>query len=119
MSTGDVAYPFPSSPAAAATMRANRRADTKPELRLRSSLHRRGLRFRKDVLLRPAGLRTKADIVFPSARVAVYVDGCFWHCCPEHGRVPAANRDYWEPKLARNVERDRQVSETLRAEGWD
>lgn len=111
-------YPFPSSPAAAATMKANRRVDTQPEARLRSALHQRGLRFRKDVLLRIGDLRTKADIVFARPRVVVYVDGCFWHCCPEHGQIPRANRAYWRPKLARNVRRDKEVTQALRADGW-
>lgn len=111
-------YPFPSSPAATATMKANRRVDTRPEARLRSALHQRGLRFRKDVLLRSGDLRTKADIVFARSRVVVYVDGCFWHCFPEHGQLPKANRAYWKPKLARNVRRDSEVTKALRADGW-
>lgn len=118
MSSRPADYPFPSSPAATATMKANRRVDTRPEARLRSALHQRGLRFRKDVLLRIGGLRTKADIVFARARVVVYVDGCFWHCCPEHGQLPKANRAYWKPKLARNVLRDDEVTKALRADGW-
>ena len=111
-------YPFPSSPAATATMKANRRVDTRPEALLRSALHRRGLRFRKDVYLRVGEVRTKADIVFPRHRIAVYLDGCFWHCCPEHGQLPRANRGYWKPKLERNVRRDKEVTKALSREGW-
>lgn len=118
MSSRPADYPFPSSPAATATMKANRRVDTRPETRLRSALHQRGLRFRKDVLLRIGSLRTKADVVFTRARVVVYVDGCFWHCCPEHGQLPKANREYWKPKLARNVRRDDEVTKALRADEW-
>lgn len=100
-------------------MEANRRADTAPELALRSALHARGLRFRKDFLVRTrSGVRVKVDIVFPRARVAVFVDGCFWHGCPEHGLTPRANPDYWVPKLARNRERDARVTAALAFERW-
>lgn len=99
-------------------MRANRRADTMPELALRSELHRRGLRFRKDLLLRLGDGTVRPDIVFTRAKVAVFIDGCFWHCCPQHGGIPKANRGYWEPKLTRNVERDQQNNAILEREGW-
>ena len=90
--------------------------DTKPELRLRSALHRMGLRFRvcrKD-------LPGKPDVVFPRHRLAVQVRGCFWH---QHdgcraGRLPASNLDYWRPKLEGNVRRDTEKDEALRALGW-
>jgi len=61
---------------------------------------------------------SRPDIVFPRARIAVYVDGCFWHRCPEHGTSPKANADYWVPKLLANVERDRRTTASLTAEGW-
>ncbi len=99
-------------------MRANRRVDTKPEVVLRSELHRRGLRFRKDHRLDVDGVRVRPDVVFTRAKVAVFVDGCFWHSCSEHGRAPGTNQDYWEPKLARNVERDAEQDAALRAAGW-
>jgi DNA mismatch endonuclease (patch repair protein) len=99
-------------------MRANRRTDTTPELALRSELHRRGLRFRKDLLLRLEGGRVRPDIVFTRAKLAIFIDGCFWHSCPDHGKVPKANRGYWQPKLARNVERDRLNDTILEQEGW-
>lgn len=60
----------------------------------------------------------RPDVVFPRARVAVFVDGCFWHRCPEHCQMPKANRDYWEPKLTRNVERDREADAALKSAGW-
>jgi DNA mismatch endonuclease, patch repair protein len=84
---------------------------------LRSELHRRGLRFRVD---RPPvpGIRTRADLVFPREKVAIYVDGCFWHGCPDHGTMPKANVDFWGPKLARNQERDREINEALADENW-
>ncbi|MHB1430996.1 MAG: very short patch repair endonuclease [Streptosporangiaceae bacterium] len=112
-------HPAPSSPGRSANMRANRRVDTGPELALRRALHRRGYRYRKDLRLDLAsGARVRPDIVFTARKVAVFVDGCFWHCCPEHGTKPAANTWYWEPKLRRNVERDRAADTALRAAGW-
>jgi DNA mismatch endonuclease (patch repair protein) len=100
-------------------MQANRRADTKPETKLRSALHRLGYRFRKDLLLRLAeGVRVRPDIVFTARKVAVFVDGCFWHVCPEHGRQPRTNEWYWTPKLRRNMERDRIVNAALDQAGW-
>jgi DNA mismatch endonuclease (patch repair protein) len=112
-------YPHPSNAAVTAAMKGNRRSDTKPELVLRSALHAQGLRFRKDFLLRTsAGSRVKADIVFTRRRVAVFVDGCFWHGCPTHGHTPKANSHYWVPKLARNRERDARVTAALEADGW-
>lgn len=113
------AYPHPTSPAVTAAMKGNRRTDTRPELALRSALHAQGLRFRKDFLLRTsAGSRVKADIVFTRDRIAIFVDGCFWHGCPEHGNTPKANTAYWGPKLSRNKERDLRVTDELRSDGW-
>lgn len=99
-------------------MRRNPRRDTAPEVALRSALHRRGRRFRKDLPLRVPGRVVRPDITFPRARLAVFVDGCFWHSCPVHGSQPRANTDYWRPKLARNVARDRAVDAALTAAGW-
>lgn len=113
-----VPYPFPGSAAASRVGKGNRRKDTKPEVKLRSGLHRRGLRFRKDMAIIARGRRVRPDIVFTRARVAVFVDGCFWHGCPEHRVVPTTNSDYWVPKLRRNVERDREVDDALAREGW-
>src|SRR5262245_47670286 len=95
-------YPVPSRPAMTAVMRGNRRTDTKPEVALRSALHRRGIRFRKDAHVIAADVRVKADILFRRHRTAVFVDGCFWHGCPQHGNKPKANAGYWGPKLERN-----------------
>ena len=100
-------------------MRANRRRDTKPELALRRALHGRGLRYRKDLRLDLAGgARVRPDIAFTARRVAVFVDGCFWHACPQHGTRPAANTWYWDPKLAKNVQRDRAADAALAQAGW-
>jgi DNA mismatch endonuclease, patch repair protein len=107
----------PSSAGVSERMSRVRRRDTAPELELRSELHRRGLRYRVD--RRPLkGLASRADLVFGPARVAVYVDGCFWHSCPEHGTMPRSNEAFWQEKLARNRARDAAVGEALAAAGW-
>jgi DNA mismatch endonuclease (patch repair protein) len=113
-------YPYPKSSAVTASMKGNRRTDTSPELLLRSALHRRGYRFRKDYSI-PIGDRKRArpDIVFTRRKVAVFVDGCFWHSCPEHGNQPKHNTTYWKAKLARNHERDEQQTRALEGLGWD
>ncbi len=85
------------------------------EVRLRAYLVRRGLRGWR---LHPKGLLGKPDFVFPAERVAVFVDGCFWHGCPVCGRPPHSRQEYWGPKIARNRERDSQVTESLQREGW-
>lgn len=91
--------------------------DTLPELLLRRRLHALGLRY--TVHRRPVPkVRRTADIVFSRARVAVFVDGCFWHGCPEHASAPKTNAEWWTTKLARNVERDRETDALLAAAGW-
>ncbi len=99
-------------------MAAVRRKDTKPELRLRSALHRLGYRFRKDYPVRVGELLVRPDVAFTRRRVAVFVDGCFWHNCPEHGRQPRVNGEYWSPKLEGNARRDRQQTTALEEAGW-
>jgi DNA mismatch endonuclease (patch repair protein) len=100
-------------------MRGNRRANTRPEIAVRAELHRRGFRFRKDYFLPIRGARgVRVDIVFTRVRVAVFIDGCFWHGCPDHGHAPRRNTGYWEPKLTRNRARDALVSERLVDQGW-
>jgi DNA mismatch endonuclease, patch repair protein len=112
-------YPHPSSAGRSANMRANRRTDTKPELALRRALHRLGYRYRKDHRLDlDGGRRVRPDIAFTARKVAVFVDGCFWHACPEHGSKPRANEWYWGPKLIKNVERDRINDAALILAGW-
>ena len=95
----------------------NRNRDTKPELRVRSLLHKRGLRYRVNQGPLPE-LRRTADIVFRKARVAVFIDGCFWHGCPQHYKEPKTNTDYWRAKIAGNGQRDRQTDELLFEAGW-
>lgn len=99
------------------SMVANKRRDTSTELAVRRELHSRGLRYRVDLAPIPE-LRRRADVVFTRARLAVFVDGCFWHRCPVHGTLPKRNADYWIPKLAANVERDRDTDRHLQEAGW-
>src|ERR1700750_3230911 len=107
----------PSSAGVSERMARVRRRGHARELDLRSELHRRGLRYRVD--RRPLkGIPSRADLVFGPAKVAVYVDGCFWHSCPEHGTMPRSNEAFWQEKLARNQARDAAVNELLAAAGW-
>lgn len=98
-------------------MLGNVRRDTNPELAVRRELHRRGLRYRVDYPL-PMAPRRRADIVFTRAKIAVYIDGCFWHGCPDHETSPARNSDYWLPKLQRNKARDLETTRMLTDAGW-
>nr|WP_210407899.1 very short patch repair endonuclease [Allokutzneria sp. NRRL B-24872] len=98
-------------------MRANRGKDTRPELTLRKLLYGRGLRYRVDA--RPLiEIRRTADLVFPGARVAVFVDGCFWHGCPEHYRPAVRKAEFWREKIEGNRARDLETNEMLSAAGW-
>ncbi|MGC4862808.1 very short patch repair endonuclease [Micromonospora sp. DT41] len=90
------------------------RTRTKPEMSVRRELHRRGLRFR----VNHPGLPGRPDIAFTRARLAVFVDGCFWHLCPQHAVLPKNNATWWREKLQRNVQRDREKDEALAALGW-
>ena len=110
------AVPPASSESARERMRRTRRRDTKPELALRSELHRLGLRYYVDRAVTTS--KTRADVIFPRARVAVYVDGCFWHGCPTHGTLPKANREWWTSKLAANTRRDQHTNRELSEAGW-
>ena len=112
-----IGRPVPSSPEASRRMAATRGANNRADRLLRSALHRRGLRFWTQRRLISGSTRT-VDIVFPCARLAVFVDGCFWHDCPIHGSRPKANADWWRRKIARNVERDRDTDRLLRELGW-
>lgn len=99
-------------------MRANRSRDTGPELRLRQALHAAGYRYRVNFPLNASGRRVRPDLVFTRARLAVFIDGCYWHSCPVHGRMPSDPTGYWRAKLKRNVDRDRAVDQVLQAAGW-
>jgi DNA mismatch endonuclease, patch repair protein len=114
---GTALQSWASSPATRAVMRANRGRDTKPEMLLRSRLHAKGLRYR--VSYRPiAGLRRTADVAFPGVRVAVFVDGCFWHGCPLHHRPSFKNSDFWRMKIEGNRTRDAETDALLAQAGW-
>ncbi|WP_042434181.1 very short patch repair endonuclease [Streptacidiphilus anmyonensis] len=98
-------------------MLGNRGRDTSPERALRSLVHASGLRYR--VAARPEpGVRRTADLVFRPTKVAVFVDGCFWHRCPDHFTAPKTNAQFWEEKISRNVVRDRDTDARLQSAGW-
>lgn len=106
-----------STPGSRASMQSNRGRDTAPELAVRRRLHALGLRYR--VSIRPIkNVRRTADIVFPRARVAVFIDGCFWHGCAEHYQAPARNAEFWLAKRIRNQQRDAETDRLLEAHGW-
>ena len=111
------ATPYASSPEALRRMQSVRQAGTGPELALRRELFRRGFRYRVQVRLAEMPRRT-IDLVFIRARVAVFIDGCFWHGCPEHGTWPKANADFWRGKILANVARDRETDQQLKEAGW-
>lgn len=99
------------------SMQGNRNRDTLPEIAVRSLVHKAGLRYR--VAARPLpGLRRTADLVFRPTRVSVFIDGCYWHMCPEHGHYPKSNTSYWTSKLRGNVRRDRETDDQLGRAGW-
>jgi DNA mismatch endonuclease (patch repair protein) len=109
--------PIPSSEAALKRMQAAKPRDTAPEKALRSALHRKGLRFRIDQ--KPIKeLNRKADIVFRSVKVVVFVDGCFWHGCPIHGTLAKANPEFWKNKIEQNRARDLDTNRQLKKAGW-
>ena len=113
----DVTASWATSLATRRAMQANRRRDTSPELAVRRLVHAAGLRYRVDARPMPAA-RHRADMIFTRARVAVFVDGCWWHGCPKHYRPPTSNAAYWAGKVTRNRERDRLADEALSAAGW-
>jgi DNA mismatch endonuclease (patch repair protein) len=100
-------------------MRATPQLDTVPELALRRAVYAMGLRYRVHVAPSRSMPRRRADLVFSSARVAVFLDGCFWHGCPIHGEIPHANKEWWLQKIDRNRERDLETTQTLKQEGWE
>lgn len=111
--------PAPPASSDAVRQRMQRQADrdTTPEMELRRRLHARGYRYRVDI--RPVStVRRRADIVFTRRLLAVFVDGCFWHSCPEHGHYPSTNHEWWKAKLDRTRERDRETNAELRRKGW-
>lgn len=110
-------HPGSSSTRVSARMAKARRRDTAPEIALRRELHARGLRYRVAFPV-PGQRRRTIDIAFTKAKVAVFVDGCFWHGCPDHGTKPRANSAWWREKLSANTARDADTNRVLRAIGW-
>ncbi len=108
----------PTSEHATRTMRANRGRDTSPEIRIRRLLHARGFRYRVNHRLDLPEGRVRPDIVFTRQRVAVFIDGCFWHGCPTHMSWPKGNAEFWAAKIAQNRERDARQDRWLRDAGW-
>jgi DNA mismatch endonuclease (patch repair protein) len=109
--------PRASSEAVRRSMQSNRPRDTRLEREFRSALHRSGLRFRKN--LRPlAGLRCEPDVVFTKLRLAIFIDGCWWHGCPIHGSQPVRNHDWWVAKLQTTKDRDARNDRALGDAGW-
>lgn len=109
------ARPTASSEAVRRRMSQQRAAHTRPEVALRSALHRRGVRFR----LHRRDLPGRPDIIVVRLRLAIFVDGCFWHACPVHYVPPKSNAEWWASKLAANVDRDRRLDTALMALGWE
>jgi len=109
-----VEKPQASSPAVRRFMSSLRTVGTGPELAVRRELHRRRLRFRVNV----SDLPGRPDIVLTRAKVAIFVDGCFWHGCPQHAVAPKANANWWRAKLDANAARDHRTGSTLQESGW-
>ncbi|WP_069172941.1 very short patch repair endonuclease [Streptomyces griseus] len=107
----------PSSPGVSARMSRQARSDTAPEVAVRKLLHASGYRYRLNERV-PSMPRRTIDIAFTRAKVAVFLDGCFWHGCPEHATQPKSNAEWWRDKLERNVARDAETNEHLVAAGW-
>nr|WP_157383097.1 very short patch repair endonuclease [Nonomuraea coxensis] len=99
------------------SMQSNRGKGTRPELALRRAVHALGLRYRVSIRPLPSVRRT-ADLVFTKAKVAVFMDGCFWHGCPDHHTKSATNAEYWAEKVRRNRERDAETDRLLQEAGW-
>ncbi len=112
-----VAASWASSPGVRRSMRSNRSRDTLPEVAVRSELHRAGLRFRTHFKVLPS-VRGDVDVAFTRQRVAVFIDGCFWHGCPQHATRPATNGDWWRQKLDGNIARDIRTNAALATAGW-
>lgn len=106
--------PVPLTSQVSRTMKRVRQKGTKPEKALSSELFRRGMRYRVNYKNVPGS----PDMAFTRAKIAVFLDGCFWHACPLHGSVPKNNRKWWEAKLERNVARDRKTDLALEELGW-
>lgn len=120
MNNSPSSRPPPSSDQVSAVMKRVRTKDTAPELALRKLLFSVGLRYRIHYKPQSVALgRSNINIAFPGAKLAVFIDGCFWHGCPDHGTIPKANGDWWAEKLQSNRTRDERVTAVLQAAGWN
>lgn len=108
----------PTDAATARRMKSVRRVGTAVEQSIAILLEQAGVRFSRDVALPETGSRSRPDFVIRDSKLAVFIDGCFWHGCPDHASLPKRNRDWWGAKLAANVARDRAATEALRSAGW-
>jgi DNA mismatch endonuclease, patch repair protein len=113
----DAAQSWASSDAVRRSMQGNRGRDTRPEIAVRRAAHAQGLRYRVNARPLP-GLRRTADMVFSRLKIAVFVDGCFWHGCPQHHTVARTNADYWSRKVSSNMARDADTDDILEQAGW-
>lgn len=109
--------PKPSSPAASKRLQVTRQNDTSAEAAIRAQLRRLGVRFRVNTYA-DISVKTKPDIILRDHKVAVFVDGCFWHGCPKHATWPRANRQWWRAKIEGNIRRDLRNRARLRRVGW-
>lgn len=110
-------HPGASTPAISARMSTFPRRDTKPELALRQLMHASGRRYRVNYPI-PARRRRTMDIAFTRSRVAIFIDGCFWHGCPQHGVLPVSNRAWWDQKIQVTKARDLDTTDALLSAGW-
>ncbi len=108
---------IPSSPGVSARMSRQSSKDTNAELAVRRLLHAAGMRYRVEYPV-PGMPRRRIDVAFTGVKVAVLIDGCFWHGCPQHATQPKSNADWWRNKLERNMTRDRETTDHLTARGW-
>lgn len=110
-------FPAATTLATKKVMRANRRKNTQPELRVRRIVHASGLRYRVDY--RPEeSLNRRGDLVFLGSKVVVFIHGCFWHGCPKHFSAPKSNRSFWKTKIDTNRKRDKETQRYLQKKGW-
>ena len=111
-------HPVAISDKVSGAMRSMPEHSTGPEMAVRRLLYRKGVRYRIQYPV-PGAPRRTIDIAFPGRKIAVFIDGCFWHGCSEHRNIPAHNRDWWQKKIDENRSRDRDTDEKLRKAGWE
>lgn len=115
---GEAIFQSPVPVATVNVMRANKGSGTQPEMAIRSMLHGLGYRYRVNFRVQAGHRKCRPDIVFTKAKLVVFIDGCFWHHCPQHGKVPKSNINFWQQKFERNRVRDQKDTEALTSHGW-